>query len=92
MTEPTPEAETEAGVLTGRGRPRPETTVARDADVLEFLKGVEGPQTRKQIVAATGKPGNEVYLSLYRLSRANEIHRVGGTWAVGAAPEPVPAE
>lgn len=87
MTESTPE--TEAPVA-GRGRPRPETTVARDAEVLEFIKGAEGPLTRKQIVEGTSKPGNEVYLSLYRLSRANEIHRVGGTWVIGAAPEPAP--
>lgn len=66
----------------GRGRPRPEVTLERDAKVLDHLKNA-GPQTRKQIVEATGILGNEVYLSLYRLKRDGEVSKSGGTWSAG---------
>lgn len=78
MTEPT--AETAA--TAGRGRPRPATTIERDAKVLEFLKATDGGKSRKQIVEGTEIPGNEVYLSLYRLSRAGTVKREGSTWVV----------
>ena len=69
---------------TGRGRPRPDATVERDAKVLAFITE-KGPSTRKSIAEGLEMPGNEVYLSLYRLSRAGQIARSGGTWRV---PEP----
>ena len=68
-----------------RGRPRPEATIERDEKVLAHLAAA-GPKTRKQLVEETGFAGNEIYLSLYRLSRANKIARTGSTWAVSPAP------
>ena len=86
MTEPSETAETPTA---GRGRPRPETTIERDAKVLEYLRGQESGVNRANIVAGTELPGNEVYLSLYRLKRDGKIVRDGGTWKIADA---VPAE
>jgi len=76
MTEP----EASATDTTTRGRPRPDSTIERDEKVLAAI--VEAPGTRKALVERTGLAGNEVYLSLYRLSRANppKIKKVGSTW------------
>lgn len=79
MSESTETAEAK----TGRGRPRPEATIERDKTVLTWL-GEHGPATRKTIVEGTGIPGNEVYLSLYRLSRAGTIVKNGASWSVVA--------
>jgi hypothetical protein len=78
MTEP----EAPTSDASKRGRPRPEATKARDAAVLAFLKTAEAPQSRKQIAEALEIPGNEVYLSIYRLSRATpaEIVKDGSSW------------
>ena len=72
-----------------RGRPRPDATVERDARVLKFITEADGSKNRKEIAEALELPGNEVYLSLYRLSRAEPaaIVKDGGRWkATGAAP------
>jgi hypothetical protein len=87
----------EAQGKSGRGRPRPDATIERDKIVLEQVR-VGGPQTRKQLVEATGMAGNEVYLSLYRLSRQDPpaVVKNGASWSViGDASESVtetPAE
>lgn len=87
MGEPeAPTADTAA-----RGRPRPEATKERDARVLAHLQAA-GPQNRKQIAEALQIPGNEVYLSLYRLSRGTSdapaaVAKDGSSWKViDAAP------
>ena len=77
MTEPVaPEAPAERR----RGRPRPEATIARDRQVFEALTE---PKTKKELTEATGLPGNEVYLSIYRLRTGGQIAKVEGkahTW------------
>lgn len=91
MTEP--EAPATETTTTTRGRPRPDATVERDEKVLAVI--TEAPGTRKELVERTGFAGNEVYLSLYRLSRANppKIVKNGSTWQSVdyVAPEPAPA-
>lgn len=101
MSEPTGAPEgAEAAVAGGkRGRPRPEATKERDAQVLALI---DGPKTREQLaeeltaqVRATNpdaeaiKPGL-VYLSLYRLRRDNKVTVARGengkqVWSVAAA-------
>lgn len=82
---------TETTEPAGRGRPRPSTTIERDEKVLTYLKGAWESKSRKQIVEALALPGNEVYLSLYRLSRGGLIKRDGGSWSVVTTEAP-PAE
>lgn len=74
----------------GRGRPRPDATIQRDEQVLSFLRA-NGAKTRADIAAGTQIKGNEVYLSLYRLSRADPpaVVREGNAWKV---PEPALTE
>lgn len=63
-----------------RGRPRPEATIARDQQVFDALTE---PKTKKELAEATGLPGNEVYLSIYRLRTGGQITKVEGkahTW------------
>ena len=74
-----------------KGRPRPAATIERDKAVLAFLTEHPG-QTRAEIAAGTQLPGNEVYLSLYRLSRSSPpaIVKTGAKWSVAVA-EPVVA-
>lgn len=85
MSEDATEA-TEATETTRRGRPRPQATLDRDAQVLGAIQSTEGPVTRDKLVEATGMPANQVYLSLYRLRRDGAIvrGREGGahTWSV----------
>lgn len=71
----------------GRGRPRPDATVTRDKQVLEYLAGHEGGRTRKEIVTDLSLGGSEAYLSLYRLSRTEPpaIVKNGSRWAVAPA-------
>lgn len=89
-------AETEAP--TRRGRPRPSATIERDDKVYAAIQAAESGVTREELVVATELPGNEVYLSLYRLRRDAKIvrGRTGGAhkWSVmDAEPaEAVPAE
>lgn len=73
----------------GRGRPRPDVTVQRDKVVLEYITA-NGPQSRKQIAEGTSIAGKEVYLSLYRLSRADPpaIEKRGSTWVVAGYVSP----
>jgi hypothetical protein len=83
----------------GRGRPRPDAVVARDQRVLEYLRaqvdetGAYVGKSRDEVAQATGLPGNQVYLSFYRLKRDGLITKggVGGAqkWAALA---PAPAE
>ena len=86
----TENAETPAA---GRGRPRPDGTIERDKRVLAYLTE-NGAKTRKEIVEGTELPGNEVYLSLYRLSRQDPpaVKRTGGSWSVEGAVEAPPTE
>jgi predicted Rossmann fold nucleotide-binding protein DprA/Smf involved in DNA uptake len=71
MTEP------DASTAT-RGRPRPASTIERDERVYAVITA-EGA-SKKDIVAAVDLPGNEVYLSLYRLQRDGKIKREGSNW------------
>jgi hypothetical protein len=81
------------GEKTGRGRPRPDATIERDKIVYEQIRN-GGPQTRKQIVEATGLKGNEVYLSLYRLNRQEPpaIVKSGASWSIPGETAEVVAE
>lgn len=75
---------TEAEAPATKGRPRPSGTIERDAQVLKWLGENPGGKTRAEIVEGTGIAGNEVYLSLYRLSRATPpaIVKSGAKWSV----------
>lgn len=82
------EATTEGTEAPARGRPRPDATVERDAKVLAFIAEAGESKNRKEIADGLGLPGNEVYLSLYRLSRAEpaKIVKDGGRWKAAEAP------
>ncbi len=78
------------GAPAPKGRPRPDSTVERDEKVFKFIEA-NPAQTRAQIATGTELPGNEVYLSLYRLSRANppRIVKSGAKWsAAGTSEQP----
>lgn len=93
MGEPeAPTTDTEEASAATRGRPRPGNTVERDAKVLAHLEANPAGKTRKELVAELETPGNEVYLSLYRLSRADKIVKNGGTWSVAGATAPAETE
>lgn len=79
-----------AASATSRGRPRPDATIDRDTAVLAHLRQ-NGPRTRKQLVEDLSKPGNEIYLSLYRLSRKGDAKREGTQWSAVSA-ETAPTE
>lgn len=79
MTEPTTEqtenttenaADATPSAGTGRGRPRPSTTVERDQQALAKLTeaGADG-LTREDLATALGISPSEAYLCVYRLSR-----------------------
>jgi hypothetical protein len=90
VTEPqAPEAPASAG----RGRPRPDATVERDERVLKHITA-SGPKTRKELAEELQVPGNEIYLSLYRLSRQSPpaVVKQGSKWQVPAAEVPAPTE
>jgi len=74
-----------------KGRPRPAATIERDGTVLKWLTENPG-KTRAEIAAGTSIAGNEVYLSLYRLSRADPpaIVKSGAKWSVAGAAEHTP--
>lgn len=103
MTEPTapevpvdetatPAVEGEATTPTksGSGRPRPQATIDQDAKALEAIKASETGLTKDELAAAIGVEPNKAYLSLWRLKRDGEIHKVhsGGAarWVAGNAP------
>lgn len=60
----------------GRGRPRPEATVKRDAEVLDVLKRSGMPVGRKALADMFGVNQNIVYLSLVRLRRDGLVSTV----------------
>ena len=82
MTEPTEAATTQ------RGRPRPNATIDRDERVRKHLEA-EGPRSRAALATELDMPGNQVYLSLWRLSHSDppKIVKQGARWAVPDAPE-----
>jgi hypothetical protein len=88
MTEITeaPEAPETTEASAGRGRPRSADTIARDERVFAHIKE-HGPKTRKQLADELELPGNEIYLSLYRLSRTEPPHivRSGSNWSAATA-------
>lgn len=73
-TSENPATESPAPAANRRGRPRPETTIARDAEVYRRLEA--GPATKVQLAEATGLKESEVYLSLHRLKKDGKIRRV----------------
>lgn len=85
--------ETAEAAKPGRGRPRPDKTIERDKVVLEWLAGAGEPKTRKDIAEGTNLPGNEVYLSIYRLKTATPpaIVKSGSKWAIAPVEEPAVA-
>jgi hypothetical protein len=66
----------------GRGRPRPGSTIERDNKVLGHLRA-NGPKSRKELASELDLPGNEIYLSLYRLSRNEpaDVVKNGSQWS-----------
>jgi hypothetical protein len=78
--------EAQAEAPAQRGRPRPDATVERDERVFKHLEA-EGPKTRPELATELDMPGNQIYLSLYRLSRAEpaRVEKSGGKWSVVAA-------
>lgn len=61
-----------------RGRPRPQETIARDAEVLRVIEELGGSATKRAVVDALGVDLGLAYLSLIRLRRAGRIERVPG--------------
>jgi len=59
----------------GRGRPRPEVTIARDEEIFAFLTE-SGQANRVSIAAAFGVNVNIVYLSLSRLRKDGRVRTV----------------
>lgn len=77
MTDVTAEAPTENLVeapTQRRGRPRPDTTIARDEQVLAAIGA--GSPTRAQLAETTGLEPKAIYLSLYRLRVQGRVERV----------------
>lgn len=83
MTEPTGAAVTPEPTAPRRGRPRPDSTIQRDEQVLAAI-GTEG-KTREDLATETGLTKSEVYLSLHRLRKQGKVERTrdGGkhVWA-----------
>lgn len=89
MTEPTPAVEAaQTPEAPRRGRPRPDSTIQRDEQVLTAV-GADG-KTREDLAAGTGLTKSEVYLSLHRLRKQGLVERTrdGGkhVWKQTAAP------
>lgn len=57
-----------------RGRPRPDTTVRRDATIRAFL-AENGPKSRNEIAEALSISPQLTYLALTRLSTAGMVRR-----------------
>lgn len=85
---PAPEApEASAAPANRRGRPRPQSTIGRDDQVLELLRS-EGPMTKKEIGAKLGWEDKIVYGSLWRLRHyGNQAEKVAGSsqWQAAAS-------
>lgn len=82
---------TDADGEKSKGRPRDPNVAERDEKVLTAI--AEGPITRDALAAKLDIPGNHVYLSLWRLRRADKIVKLNGkTWALPGTvlPEPAP--
>lgn len=81
MTEPTPAVESTVAPVAPapateaprRGRPRPDSTIQRDEQVLAAV-GADG-KTREDLATGTGLTKSEVYLSLHRLRKQGLIER-----------------
>ena len=57
-----------------RGRPRPESTITRDADVLKTLGDFgDAGATRNQLAEKLGVKPSEAYLALWRLNKAGSV-------------------
>lgn len=54
-----------------RGRPRPQSTIDRDAQVLAGLE--DGPRSRSDLAAMAGVNVNVMYLTLCRLRDAGQV-------------------
>lgn len=102
MTEATPTTD-ENPQPSGRGRPRPQSTIERDTNVLNYLQSQTGEdgayvgKTRDDIAKALGIEGKQVYLSLFRLNRDGKVQKGVGSahaWAAksDASAESAPAE
>lgn len=85
-----------AATKSGSGRPRPQSTIDQDARALEAIRAADGSTegvpaglTKDELASAIGVEPNKAYLSLWRLKRDGEIHKVhsGGAarWVAGAA-------
>lgn len=69
-----PETAAETTATTARrGRPRPQSTIDRDQQVLGALTA-DG-KTREDLVTTTGLTKTQVYLSLYRLRTQGLVER-----------------
>lgn len=80
-----------AEATTSKGRPRDEATIQRDESVVKALG--EGPATRDELATKLDIAGNLVYLSLWRLRKADKVIKLNGkTWALPGTvlPEPAP--
>lgn len=69
-TKPAAAEATEEAPKRGRGRPRPQEVIDRDEVVFAALTE---PLAKSEIVEKTGLEPNEVYLSLWRLHKAERI-------------------
>lgn len=54
-----------------RGRPRPQSTIDRDAEVLAALE--DGPRSRSDLATSVGVNVNVMYLTLRRLRDAGQV-------------------
>jgi predicted ArsR family transcriptional regulator len=61
-------------IMAQRGRPRPDTTVRRDATIRTFLEE-NGPKSRNEIAEALGISTQLTYLALSRLADAGSVVR-----------------
>lgn len=61
-----------------RGRPRPQSTIDRDATVLRHLRK-NGPLTRNQIAESLGLSKSVAYLSLSRLRAEGQVRTCADT-------------
>lgn len=61
-----------------RGRPRPQSTIDRDAKLLAHLKA-NGPMSRNQLADSFGLDKTITYLALDRLRRAGQVRTCADT-------------
>ena len=60
----------------GRGRPRPQSTIQRDGEILDILQRSGMPVGRKPLAEMLGVNQNIIYLSLSRLRRDGLVKTV----------------